>query len=80
MKSILEKHDLGSLTQQFSSQRVTPDIVRMMSFYEFQKLQMNTSSEVMALQIECTKYGSDKPVKGRQMENSWKAFSMKTFL
>jgi transposase len=65
MKNILEKLGLGSLTERFSNQKVTPDIVCMLSLYEFRELGVNTSSEIMALRMECTKYGSVKPVKTR---------------
>ena len=37
----------------------------MLSLYDFRELGVNTASEIMALQIECTKYGSAKPVKTR---------------
>ena len=65
MKCILEKLCLGSLTQQFSNQKVTPDIVCMLSLCEFHQLGVNTSSEIMALRMECTRYGCVKPVKKR---------------
>ena len=65
MKCILEKLCLGSLTQQFSNQKVTPDIVCMLSLCELHQLGMNTSSETKALRMECTKYGSVKAVKKR---------------
>ena len=51
MKNILEKLGLGSLTQRFSNQKVTPDIVCMLSLYEFHELGVNTSSEIMALLV-----------------------------
>ena len=65
MKNILEKVGLVSLTQRFLDQKVTPDIVCMLSLYDFRELGVSTASEIMALRIECTKYGSAKPVKTR---------------
>ena len=84
MKSILEKLGLGSLTQRFLNQKVTPDIVCMLSLYEFHQLGVNTSSEIMALRMECTKYGCVKPVK-KQINGEYAKFEipkevMKTFL
>ncbi len=66
MKNILEKLGLSSLTERFSNQKITPDIVCMLSLHEFHELGVNTSSEIMALRMECTKYGSVKPVKTRR--------------
>ena len=66
MKNVLEKLGLGSLSQRFLNQKVTPDIVCMLSLYEFHELGVNTTSEIMALRMECTKYGSVKPVQTRK--------------
>ena len=44
----------------------------MLSLYDFCELGVNTASEIMVLRIECTKYGSAKPVKSRTHGNNAK--------
>ena len=49
MQNILEKLGLNSLTEQFQEQKITPDIVCVLSLYECHQLGVNTSSAIMAL-------------------------------
>jgi hypothetical protein len=65
MENILEKLNLGCVTENFLREKITPDIVCHLSSFEFNQLGMNHASDVMALRIECTKYGTGKPTSRR---------------
>ena len=47
MKNILETLGLGSLYARFKEEKITPDIVCMLSLYDFHQLGMYLSSEIM---------------------------------
>ncbi|CAB4042126.1 tRNA (uracil-O(2)-)-methyltransferase, partial [Paramuricea clavata] len=65
MSSVLEKFNLGCHIEKFREEKITPDIVCHLSLYEFNKLGINNVSDVMALRIECAKYGIGKPTSQR---------------
>ena len=45
----------------FNMEKITPDIVGKLSLSDFKELGMQSHSNIMALQLECIKYGSDTP-------------------
>ena len=61
MSVILENLHLDCHIENFREEKITPDIVCHLSLYKFNKLGINNVSNVMALQVECTKYGIGAP-------------------
>lgn len=62
MSIVLEKLKLGNLSESFKEEKISPDIVCKMSLYDFHRLGLHNNTQIMALRMECTKYGSGKPV------------------
>ena len=65
MSVILENLHLDCHIEKFREEKITPDIVCHLSLYEFNKLGINNVSDVMALRVECTKYGIGAPTSRR---------------
>ena len=65
MSTILENLHLGCYSEKFTEEKITPDIVCHLSLYDFIKLGINNVSDVMALRVECTKYGIGTPTTQR---------------
>ena len=61
MVHILEKLNLSDHAQRFIEEHITPDIVWMLSLFEINQSGVRNHSEIMALRIECTKYGGGQP-------------------
>lgn len=56
---------LGRLIEKFESEKITPDIVSKLSLHELEILGVNSRSDMMALRVECSKYGQQAPRKSQ---------------
>ena len=65
MSGVLEKLHLGHHNEKFTVEEITPDIVCHLSLYEFHQLGIINVRDVMALRIECIKYGVRTPISQR---------------
>ena len=61
MAPVLHKLKLDHFIDKFSSEKITPDLVGKLSLSEFRELGVQNRNEVMKLQMECSKYGPNKP-------------------
>ena len=67
MSNILVKMNLGNLSQRFTDENITPDIVCMLSLSELNRLGLRSHNEIMALRIECIKYSGGQPLKSQDV-------------
>ena len=58
MEAILKKLGLGNLCETFHKERITPDIIGLLSAYELRQLGVHSSSDMMALRIAASTFGS----------------------
>ncbi|CAG2217502.1 unnamed protein product [Mytilus edulis] len=63
MLSVLKKVDLKHAFVHFEREKITPNIVGMLSIHELEALGVSNSADMMKLRIECIKYGTIKPKK-----------------
>lgn len=70
MASVLKRLNLGRPIGNFENERVTPDIVAMLSVSDMKQLGVNNHGDIMKLRIECSVYGKVKPQKE---SNQWGA-------
>ena len=63
MLRVLTKVGLNQLEELFKREKITPDVVNVLSKHELEYLGVSLPSDMMALRMECIKYGSLKPVK-----------------
>ena len=66
MAAVLKNHNLGNLTEVFTREKITPDIVSLMSASEMKQLGVNSREDMMKLRIECSTYGRFKPRRQRE--------------
>ena len=59
---------LDHFIEKFNAEKITPDIVGKLSLNEFKELGIQNRANIMALRLECTKYGSEKPQRSK-LEN-----------
>ena len=65
MARILEKTSLGHLTELFHREKITPDIISMLSAHEMNQLGITSRVDMMNLRLQCCTYGRQKPEKNR---------------
>ena len=65
MARILKKLSLGSLSELFQREEITPDIVSMLSTNEMNQLAITSRVDMMNLRLECCTYGRQRPEKNR---------------
>ena len=65
MARILKKLSLGHLTEVFQREKITPDIISMLSTHEMNQLGITSRVDMMNLRLECSTYGRQKPEKQR---------------
>ena len=63
MDRVLKKLRLGHLTEVFQREKITPDIMSMLSTHEMNQLGITSRVDMMNLRLECTTYGLQKPEK-----------------
>ena len=63
MDRVLKKLRLGHLTEVFQREKITPDIISMLSTHEMNQLGITSRVDMMNLRLECTTYGRQKPEK-----------------
>ena len=65
MSSVLKKVNLGSLSEKFEREKITPYLVCKLSLQELGSLGVTSRSDVMALRIECSTFGGQVPTKNQ---------------
>ena len=65
MVSILKRHNLSNLIEVFQKEKITPDVVPLLSVFEMNQLGINDCSDMMNLPMECAIYGKQKPERKR---------------
>jgi len=65
MADILKKLSLGHLTELFHREKITPDIISMLSTHEINQLGITSRVDMMNLRLKCCIYGRQKPEKKR---------------
>ena len=65
MASILKRQNLSNLTEVFEKEKITPDVVPLLSASEMKQLGVSNSSDMMSLRMECSIYGKRKPRRNR---------------
>ena len=65
MARILKKLSLGHLTEVFQREKITPDIIFMLSTHEMNQLGITSRVYMMNFRLECSTYGRQKPEKQR---------------
>ena len=65
MDSILKRQNLTNLTEVFEKEKITPDVVPLLSASEMKQLGVSNSSDMMSLRMECSIYGKRKPRRNR---------------
>ena len=68
MEHVLTGLNLDHFIEKFNAEKITPDIVGKLSLNEFKELGIQNRANIMALRLECTKYGSEKPQRSK-LEN-----------
>ncbi|KAK3088459.1 hypothetical protein FSP39_019451 [Pinctada imbricata] len=63
MQEILKRHGFEHLFHKFKHQKISPDILCQLSSYEMEELGVQNRSDMMNLRIDCSKYGTSKPIK-----------------
>jgi hypothetical protein len=61
IESILRKLKLDYSIERFKIEKITPDLVGKRSLNEFKELEVQNRGDIMALRMECSKYGSYRP-------------------
>ena len=65
MSSVLKKVNLGYLEEKFQQEKITPDLVCKLSVQELESLGLTSRRDMMALRIECARFGGGAPRKGK---------------
>ena len=65
MASILKRHNLGNLIEVFQKEKITPDLVSLLSVSEMNQLGINNRADTMKLRMECAIHGKQKPQRER---------------
>ena len=65
MAAILKQHNLGNLVEVFQKEKITPDIVSLLSVREMNQLGINNRGDMMKLRMVCAIHGKRKPPKER---------------
>ena len=65
MANVLKKLSLGHLTDRFQTEKITPDIICMLSTHEMNVLGITNKVDMMNLRLECCTYGGHKPKRKR---------------
>ena len=65
MPSVLQKLKLENVIERFEMEKITPDIVGKLTLGEFKQLGLQNRAEIMALRVECCKYGPQQPHRSR---------------
>ena len=65
MARVLRKLSLGHLTELFQREKITPDIISLLSSHEMNQLGITSKVDMMKLRLECCTYGRHKPPKKR---------------
>ena len=68
MASVLRQLKLDHFIERFDTEKITPDLVGKLSLNEFKELGVQNRNDIMALRIECTKYGPEKPERNARNE------------
>ena len=66
MDTVLKKVNLGGLSENFTREKITPDLVGKLSVHELESLGVSSRSDMMALRMEChskLKFGKQAPTK-----------------
>ena len=61
MEQVLVDLNLQAYTNQFTKEKITPDIICKLSSYEMEALGVSSRADMMRLRTECVKYGTDTP-------------------
>ena len=61
MAHVSRKLNLEPFIEKFRMENITPDVVGKLFLNEFKKLGVQNRDGIMALRVECSKYGSVKP-------------------
>lgn len=61
MLAVLQKLKLENVTERFEMEKITPDIVNKLTLDEFKQSGLYNRAEIMALRVECCKYGPQQP-------------------
>ena len=61
MARILKKLNLGHLTELFRGEKITPDIISMLSTHEMNQLGITSRVDMMNLRVQCCPHGRQKP-------------------
>lgn len=65
MDSILRRQNSSNLTEVFEKEKITPDVVPLLSASETKQLGVSNSSDMMSLRMECSIHGKRKPQRNR---------------
>jgi len=65
MATILKRHNLGNLIKVFQKEKITPDLVSLLSVSEMNQLGINNRADMMKLRMECAIHGKQKPQRKR---------------
>ncbi|KAJ7386861.1 hypothetical protein OS493_006894 [Desmophyllum pertusum] len=65
MVSILKRHKLENLIEVFQEEKITPDVIPLLSVCEMNQLGVNNRADMMNLRVECAIYGRRKPQRKR---------------
>jgi transposase len=68
IESILRKLKLDYSIERFKIEKITPDLVGKLSLNEFKELGVQNRGDIMALRMECSKYGSNRPSRSTRNE------------
>ena len=63
MQNVLQKPGLKHAYVHFEREKITPDIVSLLSSHELEAIGISNPSDMMKLRIECVKYGASAPQK-----------------
>ena len=63
MTLVLQKLNLIEEVNKFSEQKISPDIVCLLSSHELQELGITNRGDMVKLRNECIRYGADQPRK-----------------
>ena len=63
MTLVLQKLNLSDAVNKFSEQKISPDIVCLLSSHELQELGITNRGDMVKLRNECIRYGTDQPRK-----------------
>ena len=57
MARILKKISFGQLTELFRREKITPDIISMLSTHDMNQLGITSRADMMNLRLQCCTYG-----------------------